>query len=202
MIGRTLRWQFYPLALMLAPALYAAPREVSFTQSAPAVEAYDFVEITALITSPDAPNPFTGATLTGSFAKAGASQRWNVEGFCDSTDGSMFRIRFMPSSPGDYSYSIAYRQGGFEKAHTGHVPRHRRPSSRSPPGRPQVSLAFHLGRHRRALLLQRHHRVLADGLARGADDQLLHRAPCTSSRSTGSACCWPARPTSSGANPS
>jgi hypothetical protein len=42
-----------------------------------------------------------------------------VDGFCDSADGSVFRIRFMPSRLGEYSYSVTYRQGSFEKIHTG-----------------------------------------------------------------------------------
>ena len=41
-------------------------------------------------------------------------------------DGSVFRIRFMPASPGDYAYSVDYKQGGDETTHTG--------TSRRPPG--------------------------------------------------------------------
>ena len=107
------------LSLMLLPELFGAPREVSFSQPAVSVEAYDFLEITVNVAGPDAGNPFTDASLSGSFGKTGASARTTVEGFCDSPDGSVFRIRFMPSSPGDYTYSISYRQGGFEKSHTG-----------------------------------------------------------------------------------
>jgi hypothetical protein len=107
------------LALALAPWLRGTPREVTFSQPAGSVEAYDFVEITVNVAGPDASNPFFDATLKGSFGKTGAKERTEVEGFCDSPDGSVFRIRFMPSSPGDYQYSIAYRQGGFEKTDTG-----------------------------------------------------------------------------------
>src|SRR5947207_5227913 len=96
--------------LLLLPVLRGAPRDVSFSQPAESVEAYDFLEVTATVASPDARNPFTDATLTGSFGKAGAAERTNVEGFCDSGDGTAFRIRFMPSSAGDYTYSIVYRQ--------------------------------------------------------------------------------------------
>ncbi|PYT30717.1 MAG: hypothetical protein DMG57_07300 [Acidobacteria bacterium] len=106
------------LSLAMAPALLAAPREVSFSQGAASVEPYDFLEVTVNIAGPDARNPFTDATLGGSFGNSGG-ERFPVEGFCDSADGSMFRIRFMPRSPGDYSYSIVYRQGGFEKPYTG-----------------------------------------------------------------------------------
>ena len=107
------------LILVLPSALPGAPRKVSFSQPAGGVEAYDFVEITSNVEGPDARNPFTEATLHGSFGKAGASEATPVEGFCDSADGSVFRIRFMPSSPGDYTYTVAYRQGSFEMKHSG-----------------------------------------------------------------------------------
>src|ERR1051326_7314494 len=107
------------LALAFTPLLPGAPGDVSFSRAAQSVDAYDFVEITVTVASPDARNPFTDAPLLGSFRKAGATQRTDVEGFCDSPDGSAFRIRFMPSAPGEYSYSITYRQGAFEKSHTG-----------------------------------------------------------------------------------
>jgi hypothetical protein len=77
------------------------------------------VEVTLNVTSPDAKNAFTDVVVEGQFGKAGDSQRLLVGGFCDSADGSVFRIRFMPAVPGDYAYSVTYRQGGFEKTHTG-----------------------------------------------------------------------------------
>ncbi len=45
----------------------------------------------AAIDAPDAHNPFVDATLTGAFETADGHQHWNVEGFCDSSDGSIFR---------------------------------------------------------------------------------------------------------------
>ncbi|MGH9612043.1 MAG: DUF5060 domain-containing protein, partial [Bryobacteraceae bacterium] len=107
------------LVVGFASVLLGAPREVSFSQSAPGVEAYDFVEVTVNIAEPDARNAFTDATLRGTFSKVGASERMSADGFCDSADGRVFRIRFMPSSPGDYTYSVTYKQGGFEKTQTG-----------------------------------------------------------------------------------
>ena len=97
----------------------AAPSNITFSQSAETIEAYDFVEITLNVSSPDAQNPFTDVVVEGQFGKAGSSQQLNVSGFCDSADGSVFRIRFMPSAAGDYAYSLVYRQGNFEKTHTG-----------------------------------------------------------------------------------
>lgn len=107
------------LTLALMPALLGAPREISFSQPAGSVEAFDFLEVTLNVAGTDAHNPFTGVTLRGSFGKAGETERTAVEGFCDSADGSVFRIRFMPSSAGDYSFSVEYREDGFEKTHTG-----------------------------------------------------------------------------------
>ena len=107
------------LPAVAAPTLPGSPLKVTFTQPAQGVEAYDFVEVTANVERPDAPNPFTDVTLRGTFGRAGGSERQEVAGFCDSADGSVFRIRFMPSSPGDYSYSLTYRQGGFETTQAG-----------------------------------------------------------------------------------
>jgi hypothetical protein len=111
--------RFVLAGLTLTFALAAAPAEVSFSQPVGKVEVYDFVEIAANVAKPDAGNPFTDAALTGSFGKAGAGERASVDGFCDSADGSVFRIRFMPSSAGNYEYSVTYRQGAFEKTQTG-----------------------------------------------------------------------------------
>jgi hypothetical protein len=85
--------------------------QVSFEQSTPAVDAYDYVEVTANVGQLSAQNPFTDATLNGWFESADGRKRWNVEGFCDSENGTVFRTRFMPPAPGDYRYSVEYRQG-------------------------------------------------------------------------------------------
>lgn len=106
------------VCFFLSFRLHGAPREIHFAQSAASIDAYDFVEITASVVDPDVRNPFTDATLRGTFAKRGEADV-SVDGFCDSADGKVFRIRFMPSNPGEYTYSIAYRQGPFEKIHSG-----------------------------------------------------------------------------------
>ncbi len=100
-------------------AVFASPANVTFSQGAAAVEAYDFVEVTLNVASPDATNPFTDVAVQAHFGKAGDSKQLSVDGFCDSVDGTVFRVRFMPSAPGDYTYSITYRQGSFEKMYEG-----------------------------------------------------------------------------------
>jgi len=110
------------LALSVAtlPArVLAAPKDVSYSNPPSEVEAYDYAEVAATLNSPDARNPFTDATLTGTLEAEDGSQRWNVDGFCDSADGSVFRIRFMAPRPGSYKYSVTYRQGDFQKTSSG-----------------------------------------------------------------------------------
>jgi hypothetical protein len=97
--------------------LRAAP-EVGFTPSADGVAAYDFLEVTLRVTGSQAHNPFTEATVEGTFAREGGAPL-AVDGFCDAADGSLFRIRFLPTQPGPYDYTVRYREGGFETSYRG-----------------------------------------------------------------------------------
>ncbi len=93
-------------------------RVITFKQSADKVEANDFVEVTASVAKPTAKNPFTDVVLGGQFQLEGA-EPIPVQGFCDSADGSTYRIRFMPSKPGKYSYATTFRQHDAAQTHTG-----------------------------------------------------------------------------------
>jgi hypothetical protein len=105
--------------LTAVTGIHAAPGGVSFSQSTEAAETYDYVEVTAQVEKPDAANPFLDAALSGNFGPVGGADRTKVDGFCDSGDGRVFRIRFMPSAAGDYTYSVVYRQSDFERTQTG-----------------------------------------------------------------------------------
>jgi len=105
--------------LAVAGALIAAPGKVSFTQSAPSIDAYDFVEITATVTAPDARNSFTDVSVRGSFESVKDGRRWDIVGFCDSADGTIYKIRFMPPGAGEYKYSVTYKQGDFAPEYSG-----------------------------------------------------------------------------------
>jgi hypothetical protein len=107
------------LALVSPAGLAAAPRNVTFSPLAARVEAYDFVEIMVSVEGADAKNPFTDVILSGSFGKVGEGERKTVDGFCDSPDGSLLRIRFMPAAAGEYSYSVSYRQAEYSKSYNG-----------------------------------------------------------------------------------
>lgn len=117
-------------AVATLPAMvFAAPSGVSFTQSAPSVDAYDFVEVTVHVHRPDAGNPFTEVSVSGNFETSDRSKHWQVDGFCDSPDRTAYRVRFMPPAAGGYRYSITYRQGAFQRKNTGEfhaVDRHRK----------------------------------------------------------------------------
>jgi hypothetical protein len=114
----------------------AAPRSVSYSISPSPIEAYDYAEVTATVDSPDARDPFKDASLSGTFETDNGNQHWTVEGFCDSADGTIFRIRFMPSHAGIYKYSVRFTQGKFEKISQGTfkaVDAHRRGPIRDDP---------------------------------------------------------------------
>ena len=98
--------------LLFATGVVAAaiPEEAKFSQSAGAVGTFDFVEVTLKLERPGALNPFTDAELGGEFSTEG-SVPLPVDGFCDSDDGSMYRIRFMPTKPGSYIYTATFRRG-------------------------------------------------------------------------------------------
>ena len=107
------------VAVLLFGGAGLPPRSVWFSQSTKDLKAYDFVEITAQVSAPHASNPFTDAVIRGTFERVADGKRWQVEGFCDAEDGSVYRIRFMPPAPGDYVYSVEYRQGWSSTTSTG-----------------------------------------------------------------------------------
>jgi hypothetical protein len=99
-------------------ALQAAPAGVTFVQSLPEVYCYRYVEVAVNVDKPDVANPFTDVQIEGDSTHQNG-EPLRVEGFCDSPDGTVFRIRFMPAQPGDYDYSVTYRQGAYEARHQG-----------------------------------------------------------------------------------
>lgn len=92
--------------------------EVIFTSASEKIEAYDFLEVTLNVKKPTARNPFTDVTVTGQFQREN-EPAVSVEGFCDSADGGAYRIRFMPSKPGKYAFSVSFRQADITKTHSG-----------------------------------------------------------------------------------
>ena len=103
------------LALLLAPGPAAVAGESAKAERPPdftchvtgpekVVACYDIAEITVKIDNPPLKNPFAEFAVQGSFNKKG-EKPIKIDGFCDSADGSVFRIRFMPTEPGEYEWS-------------------------------------------------------------------------------------------------
>lgn len=98
---------------------FGAPfTEPKWTQSATRAECHDFVELRLQLPSPPPSNPFTEAAFSGEFGPEGGALT-KVQGFCDSEDGSVFRIRFMPNRTGRHVYETVLRWGPLEAKHTG-----------------------------------------------------------------------------------
>jgi hypothetical protein len=113
-----MRTAIFLLALAAASNICGAPASVNFAPSAGPIDCYDFIEVTVNVKAPDAANPFTDASVEGRFGLAGGQQA-TVDGFCDSADGTVYRIRFMPTRPGEHIYSVVYRQGEYQAEHSG-----------------------------------------------------------------------------------
>jgi hypothetical protein len=95
--------------------------DMAFSQSSESVEVYDFVEVVINVSRANVKNPFTEVFVTGRFG-LGQTNQVNglaVDGFCDSADGSVFRIRFMPTEPGHYVYAVTFWQHNLQRVHTG-----------------------------------------------------------------------------------
>jgi len=111
---------FLTLQFLLAVGLLAEDRAaIVFTQSAAEVAVFDFIEVTAKLPAAAAPNPFTDASLAGDFEPAGSADQIAVDGFCDSPDGTVYRIRFMPSKSGSYTFHVAFKTGAATQVYFG-----------------------------------------------------------------------------------
>lgn len=98
------------LGLMAVGDAHAQQPVVDARLTADRVEVYDFAEVVLRVDPPPAGNPFTDVSVESEFGPVGGPMK-RVDGFCDSEDGSEFRIRFMPMVAGGHTYRITYRYG-------------------------------------------------------------------------------------------
>jgi hypothetical protein len=106
----------FPVMVAAGTAVGGQPLKATFHGPEAAVEVYDFAEVTIAPLGIQVANPFTNATVVGEFRREG-SEPVQVDGFCDSSNGSQFRIRFMPTEPGRYEYTVAFRHDDEESLH-------------------------------------------------------------------------------------
>jgi hypothetical protein len=90
--------------LVFAPTLLSAQRP-SFTLEHKRVAIYAQAEITLRLPPVKSAYPCANVRLTGTFISP-SNDTMQAEGFCDSPDGSTYRIRFMPTKPGTYRFTI------------------------------------------------------------------------------------------------
>jgi hypothetical protein len=81
---------------------------VDFRPAPLQAEVYDFVEATLLTSRPIA-DPFRTVQVTATLNNI------SIAGFCDSPDGTVFRVRFMPTTLGEHRYRIIFRHAGEEQ---------------------------------------------------------------------------------------
>jgi hypothetical protein len=109
----------FTILMLPVMTLTAAPGQITFTPSASSVDAWDFVEITVKVENPDVHNPFTESSVEGTLSNTRGGKQWKIDGFCDSPEGSIYRIRFTPPTAGDYKYAVTYHQGQTQKEYSG-----------------------------------------------------------------------------------
>jgi Protein of unknown function (DUF4038)/Domain of unknown function (DUF5060) len=127
-----------------------APPDISFSFNHNNVETYDVFELTASTSSLEVANPFTDVSFEGDFSLTGGGKTWHVSGFCDSTDGSIFRMRFMPAAAGTYNFAVVLTRGSFSKTFRGEfqaIASHRRGPVRVDPQYPWHFLWEGTGEH-------------------------------------------------------
>ena len=90
------------------------PRDVRFTAPAAHVGVYDIATVQLDVDAPTALNPFTDVAVSGTFVDA-AGKSFQVDGFCDSPDGTRFLVRFMPEHPGAVQWSAKFQQDGLTR---------------------------------------------------------------------------------------
>jgi len=92
-----------------------APSAQTRLEAPRSVKRFDPAEFVVRVEQPTFKNPFTDVELTGEFVPAGGTAI-RVEGFADSQDGSVFRLRFCPElADVTYEYSLRLQGIGIDR---------------------------------------------------------------------------------------
>jgi len=85
----------------------ASAQRLTLVSAPNQVPRYGLFEAAIRVANPVAHNPFTEATFEGTFTSPGG-KRATADGFCDSADGTLFKVRFCPSQVGACRYELTY----------------------------------------------------------------------------------------------
>ncbi|MBI4584894.1 MAG: serine hydrolase [Planctomycetes bacterium] len=100
-------------------AARAAVADKVTLQAPPSAPRFDAAEFTVRVQDPPFQNPFTEVQLEGTFTPPGG-EPIRVDGFCDSRDGSVFRLRFSPQVAGAaYAYALSLKSAALERRFEG-----------------------------------------------------------------------------------
>jgi uncharacterized protein DUF4038/3-keto-disaccharide hydrolase/uncharacterized protein DUF5060 len=102
------------VSLLIAPLASgqeAASADVTFVTPAGPIGVFDVWEAEVHVATPAPGNPFTANRLVGWFVHTADGSTTSVEGFCDSPDGSLYRLRFAARQTGDYAFTLHYDDG-------------------------------------------------------------------------------------------
>ena len=82
---------------------------------------FDIALFTIRVQQPRFTNPFTDVDMTGAFTPEGG-RTIRLEGFCDSQDGGVFRLRFCPAqAPAVYKYRITFKSADLNRVFSGEL---------------------------------------------------------------------------------
>lgn len=94
--------------IFLISGLNAVFGKVTIEKNSSIVEKYDVIEFSIINSKVNFENPFLEGSLVAE-VKLPQGNSINIQGFCDSYDGSLFKIRYMPDHIGKYSVNIKFQ---------------------------------------------------------------------------------------------
>jgi hypothetical protein len=101
----------------LVSSLFAQKASLSLSRTE--LEMYEQQELVLQLKRPDTKlNPFKACSFQAEFVHDSGS-KINAEGFCDSQEGTLYRLRFMPNRAGVYRYTATFSSKGSAQEFTG-----------------------------------------------------------------------------------
>ncbi len=99
---------FLLCAVAISSLSFAAEKSaVEFQVETTTVEVFDPVEFTAKVSNNEVQNPFSDSKFTV-VLKDVTGAATSVAGFCDQSDGRIYRARFLPQKSGEYKVEFAF----------------------------------------------------------------------------------------------
>ena len=81
--------------------------DITLTANVSTIPTYSRYEAVALVNDAMHGNPFVDGRLSATVTTP-SGERWDIDGFCDSPDGSEYRVRVMPTDPGEYRVAVRF----------------------------------------------------------------------------------------------